>query len=201
MLNQFTDFGRCVYIDNVAASYNATMSIIKQNKKNIACIIPDESTSDVWRDRLIGYKKALTESGLPYNPNMVVYENTFVVDESERLIRRLMSEMPIDGLVFSSDVQAYGGIKALKKMNIRIPEDVAIIGFDDLPYNTVVEPHLSSVMQPIVDLGKKGAEILLDTIENKDYSHCAIKFDTEVTIRESSHVSVNDSKTEEKASI
>ena len=83
--------------------------------------------------------------------------------------------------------QAYAGIEALKEIGKRIPYDVAVMGFDDMAFNRITSPPLSSVKQPMFEMGKKGARLLLDSIEKKDFTNKAIELKTELKMRQSTH--------------
>jgi DNA-binding LacI/PurR family transcriptional regulator len=184
LLENHTDFGRCVTIDNVKASYRATAKLVELGRRRIGCIMPQEEVDHVWRDRLEGYKHALKDKGLAYDPGLIVYENLVGMDDSERATQALLGKRPdVNAILFGSDRQAYGGMKKLKAMGKRIPQDVAVIGFDDLEFNTIVEPPLSSVRQPIRKMADVGLGMLFDSIENKDLSHRSVVLDTELVLR------------------
>ena len=184
LLENHTDYGRCVTINNLRAAYKATQKLIELGRKTIGCIIPPEDDDHVWFDRLAGYKKALKEAGLPYDPTLIVFENWVAVKPGGLATKALLDRRPdVDAILFGSDRQAYGGLKMLRDLNIRVPDDVALIGFDDEDYNIVMQPSMSSVRQPIKKMAETGMSLLFDAIENGDLSHRAIELDTELTLR------------------
>lgn len=186
LLENHTDFGRCVTIDNVKASHKATGKLVELGRRRIGCIMPHEDVDHVWRDRLDGYKHALKDKGLRYDPGMIVYERQVDLRESEQATRSLLMNRPqVDAILYGSDLQAYGGLRALKAAGKRVPQDVAVIGFDNMQYDSVVEPSLSSVRQPIRKMAEVGLSMLFESIEKKDFSHRAIVLDTELVMRDS----------------
>ncbi len=186
LLENETEFGRCVTIDNFKASRKAVRQFIAMNRRRIGCIMPQEEIDHVWKARMDGYRKALKEKDLPYDPSLIVYENVFDMEEAGKATLQLLRRKPrVDAILYGSDLQAYGGLKALRAAKIKVPKDVAVIGFDDMPFNTVVEPSLSSVRQPIETMAQTGIRLLFDSIEKGDFAHRSIQLDTELVLRES----------------
>ena len=186
LLENHTDFGRCITIDNIKASYKAVNKLIELGHRKIGYITPQEDIDHVWADRMVGYKKALKDKGIGYNPNLIVYENTVDISGAESATRELLKKDPqITAILYGSDRQAYGGIKTLRDLGKRIPEDIAIVGFDDMEFNEIMTPSLSSVRQPIKELGELGINMLFESIENNDLSHKAVVLDTKLMIRSS----------------
>lgn len=186
MLENHTDFGKCVLIDNVQAAYKATSALIDLGRKQIGVIMPSTKIDHVWNDRLQGYKTALAERGLPYDPSLIIPENWVGVKEAEHCTKILVENNPeMDAILFGSDLQAYGGIKALRMMKKDIPGDIALIGFDDMAFNEVVDPSLSSVKQPIREMATMGIEMLVEAIEHQDTSHKSTVLETELVLRRS----------------
>jgi len=184
LLENHTDFGRCVTINNVKASHKAVMKFIELGRKRIGCIIPPEDDDHIWRDRLTGYKRALKDAGLPYDPSLIVHENWVAIKAGALATQDLLRKIPdIDAILYGSDKQAHGGMKMLRNLGKKIPEDIAIIGFDDDPIDTVLQPTLSSVRQPIRKMAETGLSMLFDSIEKRDLSHRAVELDTELILR------------------
>lgn len=184
LLENYTDFGRCITIDNVKASYRAVGKLIELGHKKIGCIMAQEDIDHVWADRLEGYKKALKDKEIGYDPTLIVYENSVGINEAGLATKELLGKDPqITAILYGSDRQAYGGISALRELGKRIPEDIAIIGFDDIEFNKILTPSLSSVRQPIKELGELGINMLFESIEKNDFSHKSVVLDTELMLR------------------
>jgi len=169
-LNVDSDVGRCIAIDHVASAYEATKKFIELGHKIIGHILPNDWLCPVWRDRLAGYKKALADHGIEYDGAWVANESTFQPREAGNVTRELIFSNPgMTAILYTSDLQAMGGMRMLREMRLRVPEDIAVIGFDDTPMCELVEPPLASVRLPISEMGKLGAETLLDAIKSRTF--------------------------------
>jgi DNA-binding LacI/PurR family transcriptional regulator len=176
-----------VMVDNVGAAYEATKHLIENGSKRIA-FLAGPSNVTVSNLRQSGYEKAIQDSGLELDETLVVHGN-YNLQQAIELTNELFElENPPDGLVVVSDRLALGAIAALRKKNIRIPEDVAIVSFNDEPICSIVTPTLSSVAQPTFEMGKMAIMLLINQIENPDsIDKPEVKvFKTELKIRESS---------------
>jgi DNA-binding LacI/PurR family transcriptional regulator len=176
-----------VMVDNAGAAYEATKHLIDNGSKRIA-FLAGPSNVTVSNLRQSGYEKALKNSGMILDHTLVVHGN-YNLQQAIKLTNELFElENPPDGLVVVSDRLAVGAIAALRKKNIRIPEDVAIVSFNDDPLCTIVTPTLTSVAQPTLEMGKMAMSLLLHQIEHPDSVEKpkVIIFKTELKIRESS---------------
>lgn len=190
-LNHNSPYGSCVAIDNADAAYQAVKSLIDLGRKKIGLIMPEEKIEQAWQERLDGYKRALKEGGIGYNPYYIVYEHTFELKNSARATKALLEREPgIDAIVYGSDTQAYGGLEGLREMNLRVPDDIAVIGFDDLPFSQLTKPPLTSVNQPMFEMGKTGSQILLDAVRNKDFTHKNVLLKSKLVLRQSTHKNI-----------
>lgn len=178
-------------IDNVNSSYNAVSHLVRLGHKRIATITgPIGST--VGMDRLEGYRRAIVERNLPYDPNLVV-EGDFTEPGGYYAMQKLLPQKP-DALFAASDVMAMGAMRAIKDARLRIPEDIALVGFDDLPMSSYSSVQLTTIRQPVVQSGVRVVETLIDMIENNIEKPLHIIMDTELIIRDScgaNHRSVN----------
>jgi DNA-binding LacI/PurR family transcriptional regulator len=176
-----------VMVDNVGAAYEATKHLIENGSKRIA-FLAGPSNVTVSNLRQSGFEKAIKDSGLELDETLVVHGN-YNLQQAIELTNELFElKNPPDGLVVVSDRLALGAIAALRKKNIRIPEDVAIVSFNDEPICAIVTPTLSSVAQPTFEMGKMAITLLINQIENPDSIEMPeVKvFKTELKIRESS---------------
>jgi DNA-binding LacI/PurR family transcriptional regulator len=171
-LNIESDFGQCVAIDNFSAAYDATKKFIELGHKSIGFVLPNDWVNQVWRDRLAGYKKALVDHGLSYDGGSIGNESTFVPKEAGYVTRELILNNPsMTAILYASDLQAMGGLKMLREMHMRVPEDIAVIGFDDMKMSELFDPPIASVHQPMYEMGKLGTEMLLDAIKNETFTN------------------------------
>ncbi|MFH1369510.1 MAG: LacI family DNA-binding transcriptional regulator [Elusimicrobiota bacterium] len=190
-LNHVSSYGKCVIIDDVNAAFQSVRALVRLGRKKIGLISPEEEIESVWKDRLEGYKKALSSSRIRYNPYLIVHEHSFSIEESALATKTLLEREPrIDAIVYGSDVQAYGGLEALIELNKKVPDNIAVIGFDNLPFSRVTHPQLSSVSQPMFEMGRKASQMLLDAIKRKDFSNKTVKLKCRLVLRQSSHKNI-----------
>ncbi|HET8736820.1 MAG TPA: LacI family DNA-binding transcriptional regulator [Pricia sp.] len=177
-----------VVIDNYRAGYLATKHLIEQGCKKIAHY-GGAPHRNIYEDRRNGYLDALKEFGLPVDEELVIYFNTLSFEEGEQATNRLldMAEPP-DGIFSANDTAAVSAIISAKKRGIKIPEQLAIIGFNDDPIASIVDPPLSTVSHPATKMGQIAAKIILDhSVKDHDVNVSEITvLHTEVIVRKSS---------------
>ena len=169
-------------IDNVNAAYNAVGHLIRLGHQRIATITGPASSA-VGIDRVEGYCKALVERGREVDEALIL-EGDFTETGGYYAMQKLLSAHP-DAVFAASDVMAIGAMRAMRDAGLRVPEDIAIVGFDDLPIAAVSDAQLTTVRQPVVQFGVKAVEILIDLIENGLQPPRHIIMDTELVIRKS----------------
>ena len=176
-----------VMVDNVGAAYEATKHLIENGCKRIAFLAGPKNVT-VSNQRQLGYENALKNSGLKIDKTLIVHGNYNLQKVMELTNELFELKNPPDGLVVVSDRLAVGAISALRLKKIRIPEDVAIVSFNDEPMCTIVTPTLTSVSQPTFEMGKMAMSLLINQINNPDalLKPDIIVFKTELKIRESS---------------
>jgi LacI family transcriptional regulator len=166
----FIMVGRCaeegvryVDVDNVGGAHMAVAHLARLGHKRIATITGPLDMPAGY-DRLMGYKQALRAYRLPQEEALIV-ESDFTKSGGAASMYRLLSASPTAVFV-ASDVMAIGALQVLREANLRVPEDVALVGFDDVSIATAVEPALTTVRQPIEGLGSMAADLLLSMLEN-----------------------------------
>jgi len=173
-----------VEIDNEKAAYSATEFLIKLGHKDIACITGPLNTR-IAQQRLEGYKKALRDNDVPVNDELIV-EGTFKLDSGFKGVNVLLERKVYFTAIFANnDLMAIGAIKALRKRNLRVPEDISVIGFDGIPLSEYIEPALTTVVQPIYEMGRTAARLLLEGIKKGVEPKDHIVLDTRIEVRES----------------
>lgn len=176
-----------IIIDNRKAAYEATMHLIEQGCKNIVHITAS-SNRNVYKDRLMGYKLALAESNIAYKEENVIFTN--LSQEAGGIAAEQIKAMqPLPDAVFvANDNCAVGCMIALKKGGIRIPEDIAFVGFNNDPVSTVVEPNLTTINYPGYEMGQVAARHLIQHLNGADIitSTNSIILRSELIIRDSS---------------
>jgi LacI family transcriptional regulator len=169
-------------IDNINASYHATSHLIRQGRTRIGTISgPLQST--VGLDRLEGYRKALQDRGMVIDEKLIV-QGDFTEEGGYYAMKQLLAANP-DAVFAASDMMAFGAIRATREASLHVPEDIAFVGFDDLPMASLSNIQLTTIRQPVVQFGAQAVETLIDQIENGNTSPHRIIMDTELIIRES----------------
>lgn len=171
-----------VDVNNIQAAHAAVSHLIRLGRKRIGTITgPVNSTVGI--DRLEGYKTAITDGGLMIDKNLII-EGDFTEKGGYDAMKKLIPNKP-DAIFAASDVMAIGALRATNEVNLKTPEDIAFVGFDDLPMSAFPSIQLTTIRQPVVQFGINAVETLIEMIEsgNKEPRH--IIMDTELIIRES----------------
>jgi LacI family transcriptional regulator len=155
-----------VSVDNVLAGRTAVEHLINVGRRRIGIICGPLSGSD-GQDRLQGYKDALLMASIPFDPDLVV--------EGSK----------VDAVFASSDMMAVGALDALQEGGWRVPEDVAVVGFDDLPIARDTNPPLTTIRQPIQQKGWQATRLLIDLLEGAVEGPKQILLPTQLVIRQS----------------
>ncbi len=154
-----------VLVNNFQGAYDAVNAMIKSGKKEIA-YISTHYQHKIFRDRLEGYKEALKDNGLTYREELVVKGGFFMKDGFVQAKSLMALEKKPDGILAVRDEIGIGVIKYLKKTSVRVPEDVAVIGFDNDPMGVACEPELTTVEQSIPLMVESSFDLLLGQIKN-----------------------------------
>lgn len=152
-----------VDVDNLGAAQNAVAHLIRLGHKRIATIMgPSKSTAGI--DRREGYLKALSEAGLPIEQDLI-QEGSFAEQGGYTAMQKLLAHHP-DAVFAASDTMALGAIRAIQEQGLRVPTDIAIVGFDGFSLPTLSDIQLTTVYQPVIQVGARAVELLIDLIEN-----------------------------------
>ncbi len=173
-----------VYVDNKKGAYMAVRYLIATGRRNIAFVsgvINDPLGFMASYRRYEGLLEALKEAGIPFNPLLHI-QTGFSLEKGYRAGKTLISRgIPFDAVFCASDTQAIGLMGALLEEGIKVPEDVAIIGFDDISDARYL--GLSTVKQPMTEMGEVGAKILLDLLLGIETSFTHLELPLELIIR------------------
>src|SRR4051812_8571031 len=135
------------------------------------------------QDRLAGFRDAMARHGHAY---VAVAEGDFTEHGGERAMERLLAEEPaLDGLFVANDLMAYGALTVLREAGRRVPGDVAVIGFDDSRVALSCRPRLTTVRQPVEEMGAAMARMVLDRMADPDGRAESVIFDPELVVRDS----------------
>ena len=169
-----------VDVDHEGGVSTAVQHLIASGRRRIATIAgPQDMVAGI--ERLIGYRSAITDAGLP---ELVAYGD-FTRESGTAAMRELLAADPeLDAVFAASDLMAHAALRALREEGRRVPEDVAVIGFDDIETAAYTEPPLTTVRQPIVELGRSMTRQLLRIAAGEEVEQ-ALVLPTELVLRES----------------
>jgi DNA-binding LacI/PurR family transcriptional regulator len=174
-----------VDVDNVKGGYLATKHLIDSGCKNIVTITGDLKLQS-GRDRLEGYEKAITISGMKLNEDFVIHGD-YTQSKAEELMRQLIKrKVKFDGVFAGNDLSAMGVINILLQSGIAVPGKVKVVGFDDSPVASRNHPSITTVRQPIRELGAQVAQSLLSILNGEDVEDKIL--DVKLVTRQSSAV-------------
>lgn len=178
-----------VVIDNYTAGYNATQHLIDQGCQRIAHFAGSQRRN-VYSERKKGYMHALRDAGLAVDPGLIFEFGTLSFEEGKKATKELLRmKNPPDGIFSANDTAAVSAIAYAKSKGIRIPQDIAVIGFNDDPLASIFDPPLSTVSHPAMKMGEIAAKRILNhDQESMDDGVSEVTIlKTEVIVRDSSN--------------
>jgi DNA-binding LacI/PurR family transcriptional regulator len=174
-----------VDVDNLAGAASAVRHLMETGRRSIATIAGPQDMAP-GADRLSGYLNVLGEDGARSDEQRVEVAD-FTHEGGRQAMERLLTRVPdLDAVFVASDLMAVGAMAALRAAGRGVPNDVAVVGFDDSPLATSADPPLSSVRQPIEDMGREMTRLLLRAIRHADGAPRRVILDTNLVIRASS---------------
>lgn len=166
--------GDVVLSDNFQGSYDAISHLVKSGHKRIGFI-----TESVWittnYDRLEGYKSALIDHGIAFNDNLIQQCESknvagYALEKGYELAKHLVEKEKVTALFLADNAMTMGAFRYLQNNNIKMPDDVALVGFDDYEWTLVTSPTISVVKQNTLQIGEQAINLLMDRIENGEKS-------------------------------
>ncbi|MFH2102468.1 MAG: LacI family DNA-binding transcriptional regulator [Chloroflexota bacterium] len=177
-----------VDIDTVASAAMAVHHLIELGHRDIALITNAPLSYTSAQQRCSGYRQAMEETGVPVR-DIWVREGNYTPASGFEMMFALLQQTARPSAVFvASDVVAMGAIQAIKRAGLRIPEDIAIVGFDDVPIAAYCDPPLTTMHLPAYGLGWAAGERLVRNMLNKDLDQNDILLEAELIVRKSSVV-------------
>jgi LacI family transcriptional regulator len=172
--------------DNKGGAFKATRQLLKTGRKRIGFITLKIGLEAIHQ-RLAGYQLAMKQNGIPIEANWI-RELHYEYSESDMLEQiKIMVTAPssIEGIVFTTHFLAASGIRALKELNVRIPADLALVSFGQMNAFDLVDPPVTSVIQPVDELGDRAVEILLENLGGEILNDRHIILNNSLEIRKS----------------
>ena len=140
------------------------------------------------KDRFLGYKKGLEENNIKYDPDHVLIVDEMMIDEmagSYKYCKHFFNNNIPTAIMAATDNIAAGLYVALKENSLKIPDDVSVIGFDNLPISRFMDPPLTTTKQPKKMMGHRAMKVLLDLINKKEISDPIVRLKTKIIERDS----------------
>lgn len=184
LINVRSEYLSWVDLDNVNSAMMAVEYLIKLGHKNIA-FIGGERNNQNTIDRLKGYQMALSKYELRYTPELVYYAD-YDTNKAYSVTKHLIAKNEnVTAIFCCNDLMAVGCIKALHELNISVPKDISVVGFDDLEIAEHFTPKITTVRQPFYQIGEKAAELLIEKLNSESKDVKGVIFVGELVIRES----------------
>jgi LacI family transcriptional regulator len=169
---------------NWRGAYKATEYLIELKHRRIG-FITGAMDQICAQDRLAGYKTALTDHGIAFDPELV-YEGDFFQPQGYAGASALLElPHPPTAIFASNDVSAFGVMEAVREHGLRIPDDVSVLGFDDIPQAAHVHPPLTTVRQPLEEMGRTATRMLLEHIKDPLRLPERVELPTKLVLRQS----------------
>lgn len=154
------------YSDNAYAAFHACTIMYQHGARNIAYLTGGSAVSTSL-ERLEGYKTALEYYNLPQSPELIQNGNYTVESGYDAVVALEKANVNYNGILAANDLMALGAIRALREFSYRIPEDVEVIGFDNIPFAVYCDPPLTTIQQPTSMMGRKACEMVFQMIQGK----------------------------------
>lgn len=163
LINELDKDVDCVNVDYQEGAKIAAEHLINLGHKKICCVRGD-LVIDSDCQRLAGYKEALQKYNLKVEDELII-NGGFSEEKSFKAVRQLLEKKGKFTAIFAiSDIMGIGAMEAVQQANLRVPQDIAVVGFDDIPLSSYVKPSLTTVKLPMTEMGEKAAQILIDRV-------------------------------------
>jgi LacI family transcriptional regulator, repressor for deo operon, udp, cdd, tsx, nupC, and nupG len=173
-----------VAIDNISSSREAVEHLLQLGHRRVG-MITGPLNSLLSRDRLKGYRQALLANEIAIE-SVLIQEGDHSYDSGYNQMNKFLAldEQPT-AIFAANDSMAMGAVKAVKAQGLRVPEDVAVVGFDNIQFSEIFEPALTTIAQPLIEMGKRSMELLLKQIKGEPLTKKQHVLDTKLIIRDS----------------
>jgi LacI family transcriptional regulator len=174
-----------VLVDGKEAAENVTQHFFENGRRRIA-YISGPAHLNISQNRKDGYRTGLKKCGLDFDPNLLVECNLSAGDATAATHKLLQLKNFPDAIFGINDTVAFAAMKEIKNHGLRIPEDIALVGFTDEFHSTVVDPALTSVTHPTLKMGQEAARLFFNSIEKGSSYDETIILHTDLVVRDSS---------------
>lgn len=174
-----------VRIDNFRAAYDMTAFFLRRGFRRIGMIRAPLDDCFTGRERYHGYLQALGEHGVPHD-EALVWTGSLEAADGYRVASGIdPRSLGLEAIFVACDLMAFGAIKALLEKGLRVPADLEVAGFDDVPMASFFNPSLTTVRQPIAEMGRQAAARLIELVEGNDKGRGELVLPHELVFRES----------------
>lgn len=175
-----------VYNNDLMGGYLATKHLLSLGHKKIVIVAGKLAKQGVDYQRCLGYRQALEEADIAYDPNLIMDQGASIAGGYHAAQKIFSNQEKITAVFILSDIGAMGLIRGLNELGLAVPEDISVVGYDDIIYSEYMIPSLTTVRQDIYQKGETAVQLLLDQINRKNNSNGKqIILPVELKIRES----------------
>jgi LacI family transcriptional regulator len=172
-----------VITDNYQSGFMATQYLIENGHRHIG-IIRGPSNLTPSAQRVTGYRQALTEAGIVIDPNLEV-TGDFHFESGYKATQQLLKKLPMSAIFACNDLMAIGALRAIREAGLSVPEDISLIGHDDIELAAYSQPALTTIAQPIERLAETAIQYLLERINQPDIAPRRAILPNQLVVRQS----------------
>ncbi len=173
-----------VGLEDFTGSYNATLHLIEKGHRHIGFASPNIKDGGVLQERFLGYKAALAEGGIPFN-KAIVFQQEMDIASCKLASDEIVKHPELTGLVVTADIMAAGIMTGLKSHGVRIPDDISVVGFDDINIAQLVTPPLTTIRQDMNLKGRLAADFMLQKLNGTPLESTEVTLPTKLIERDS----------------
>ena len=173
-----------VGVENRQAAREATRHLVRLGHRDIAFLASTFDLDNI-RGRLAGYREALDEAGLPYQRRLAVACGTSIAGGERRACALLRRPDPPTALFCATNPMALGAVRAIRSLNVSFPNDISLLSFDDFDWTTLLEPYLTTVAQPVRELGETAWRLLKARLDGDRTPSRRVLLDCTLHVRQS----------------
>ena len=171
-----------IYNNEAKGGFLATEYLIKKGHKRIA-LIDGFLYKSPAKNRLEGYKKALNKYRIPLDDSLISVGDINIEDGHERTKQMLEKNLGFTAIFAYNDMMAFGSMQAIKEKGLRIPEDIGLVGYDDIPFSSLISPALTTIRLKKQELGIESVKLLLSNINGNREKPKKIMLDVDIIVR------------------
>lgn len=186
MIDRYLEEADCssVIVNHMQGGYAATRHLLQKGHRRIGCVTGPLGLEDS-KERLAGYRRALEEYHVPYVPELI-YEGNYDRESGTKAMEYFMEQkIPVSAVFAFNDMSAYGVYNGLKKWGMSVPGEISVIGYDDIFFSEILDVPLTTVKQPVYDMGVEGVKLLIEEVDSGVHMKKCITFQPTLTVRES----------------